>query len=479
MKPYMKFSLIFTAIAVIFETSCNQKPGQPVDPVTITGNSMASPSPQPKENTLQLGNDHSSTILSPKSSINLEDNRIGGNAQTIHIDSRYWDAGLKWMRVILDPMGEWQYADWNADEYAIDPDAERVIDGLVTKGIKVMLVLDVWLTEERTINYKTEEEIAIFSDWVRFVVRQFKGRVDYYEILNEPNLDLKSPSGMPVPAYVNLVQRVVPIIREEDPGAKIVVGAVPDTRFHDARNWIWDLLDSGIMPFVDGLSWHGMYGAAPSGDNRGNRQLRHPQVKNYWENYPEYIEEIKTVAASNGFKGEFMTEEMLWRTPDMPHETEPDRFTDISAAKYYARAIIIHLGHNVAPGLALPPDDDMPRAYSIIQALSTIMAGAKPADLSVAIESELENIKYYSFDLSNGDKLLAIWSDDTAVDNDPGVSTILKFEGYFAQNVIAIDALEGIQQELIIEIQPDNILIPHLLVKDYPIILQFTDATSP
>jgi hypothetical protein len=479
MNTFKKWFLFLLVIAMVVVTGCKQNQEQKADPVNTIENSAITPSPQPNEKTLQLENDNPTTLLSPKSSINLEDNRIGANAQTIHIDSRYWNAGLKWMRVIIDPMGEWQYTDWNSDEYAIDPDAERVIDGLVTRGIKVMLVLDVWLTEDRIINYKTEEELAIYSDWVRFVVRHFKGRVDYYEILNEPNLDLKSPSGMPVPAYVNLVERVVPVIREEDPDAKIVVGAVPDTRFHDARNWIWDLLDSGIMPIVDGLSWHGMYGAAPSEDRRGDRQLRHPQVKNYWEDYPEYIEEIKNVAAFNGFQGEFMTEEMLWRTPDMPHETEPDRFTDISAAKYYARSIIIHLGHDVAPGLALPPDDDMPHAYAIIRSLSTIMAGTRPADMTINIESNADNIKYYGFTLNDGDRLLAIWVDNPAVDSDPGANVTLTIDGVSVNNVVGMDILNGLEQELIIEIENDSLKIPNVIVKDYPLVIKFVGLTIP
>ena len=131
-------------------------------------------------------------------------------------------------------------------------------------------MLDVWYTDQRTVYYKTEEDIATYTNWVRFMVRHFKGRIAYYEILNEPDLSFEAPSGMPVDAYVNLIKATVPVIREEDPDAKIVVGALPDTRFLDARNWLRDLLNSDVIPLVDGVSWHGMYGAAPSEDPRGN-----------------------------------------------------------------------------------------------------------------------------------------------------------------------------------------------------------------
>src|SRR6266480_3257215 len=229
----------------------------------------------------------------------------------------------------------------------------RAIDDLVSNGVRIMLVLDVWYPESRTVYYKTEEDIQLYLSWVRFMVRHFKGRIQYYEILNEPDLSFEAPSGMPVDAYVNLVKRTVPVIREEDPQAKIVVGAVPDTRFDHVREWMWGVLNSDVMRLVDGFSWHGMYGAAPSDDPRGVRQPETPQMDDYWEHYPPLVHEIMRVAASNGFEGEYLVEEMLWRTPSEPHESEPYGFTDVSGAKYYGRAIIIHLGLNVATGLAV------------------------------------------------------------------------------------------------------------------------------
>lgn len=476
MKTYKKLIFIFTTIAVIAVSGCTQNPdlsATPVIPTSILATSTPIQSPS-----LQLKNDFPLTQLSPKRSRELEDNRIGDVAETEHIGPRVWNAGTKWMRVIIDSHGQWQHVDWDGDEYAIDPDEEMVIDNLVSNRIKIMLVLDVWHNESRTVYYRSEEDIATYTNWVRFVVRHFKGRIEYYEILNEPNLDINSPTGMPVDKYVNLAKQTIPVIREEDPDAKIVVGAVPDTRFNDARSWIWGLLNSEIMPLVDGFSWHAMYGAAPSDDPRGVREPEHPQVRNYWENYPAYVEEIKSVAASNGFEGEFLTEEMRWRTPNFkPHETEPYGFTDVSAAKYYARAIIIHLGLDVAPGLAVEPEDVRPSSHSVIRALSTVMAGAQPVDLPVVIESDAINIKYYWFTLSNGDKLLAIWTDGVAVDDDPGIPITLTFPYFSAERVTCLDVLNGLEQQVVTDDEGGNLVIHGFLVKDYPIILKFINVS--
>jgi hypothetical protein len=275
---------------------------------------------------------------------------------------------------------------------------------------------------------------------------------------------------MPVDAYVNLIKRTVPVIREEDPEAKIVVGAVPDTRFDHVRDWMWDLLNSEAMPLVDGFSWHGMYGAAPSDDPRGERDPEAPQMDNYWENYPSFVQEIMSVAVSNGFEGEYLVEEMLWRTPLEPHESEPDGFTDVSGAKYYARAIIIHLGLDVTTGLAVNTTG-RPRSLSVIQALSTVMAGAAAADLPVVIESEATNIKHYGFALPNGYKMVALWTDGAAVEEDPSVTTTLTLPGLSDQRMTGIDVLNGFQQEMITEVENGNLVIRNLMVKDYPIIM--------
>jgi hypothetical protein len=423
---------------------------------------------------MQVGNAASILPLQTRPSVELADNRIGGVAHLPYGVDLVTSTGLKWMRLAPDPSGRWQHVDWEKDQYAIDPEEEREIDELVSNGVKIMLVLDVWFPESRTVFHKSEEDIALYLSWVRSMVRHFKGRIEYYEILNEPDLNFEAPSGMPVDAYVNLIKRTVPVIREEDPEAKIVVGAVPDTRSDHVRDWMWGLLNSEAMPLVDGFSWHGMYGAAPSDDPRGVRGSGAGQMTNYWENYPSLVGEIMRVAASAGFKGEYLVEEMIWRTPAYPHETEPDGFTDVSGAKYLARAIIIHLGLNVTTGVAVVPEDVGPRSYSVTRALSTVMAGARVADLPVEIESTATNIKLYGFTLPNGDRLFALWTDGPAVDDDPGVKAALTIQVLDAERAVGIDVLYGIEQELLTAIEAGNMVIRDLLVRDYPIIIRLT-----
>ena len=106
--------------------------------------------------------------------------------------------------------------------------------------------------------------------------------------------------------------------------------------------------------------------------------------------------------------------------------------------------------------------------------LNTVMAGASPITVPVEIESEATNIASYGFSLPNGETLFALWNDDAAVDDDPGLSSILTFPGLSAQKVLAIDVLHGYEQELVTEMENGNLVIHNLLVMDYPLFLRFT-----
>ena len=91
---------------------------------------------------------------------------------------------------------------------------------------------------------------------------------------------------------------------------------------------------------------------------------------------------------------------------------------------------------------AVPGEHPMQIVHTI-QNLCTIMAGASSIDLQVEIQSEATNIKNYSFSLSNGDNLIAMWTDGVAVDEDSGVKADLTFTDLNGKEVIGIDVLNG------------------------------------
>jgi len=431
----------------------------------------------------QTGNTLAITQLETKLSEELEDNRMGGlwdlktpdhygeNPEQFVHDIN--ELGTKRIRVIIDE-GDWPDVDWNNEEYShfyIENHQERVITGLADKGLKILCGLVFWdpeslgqVEQEGYSRFKTEDEIQRYLDYVQFIVHDSKDRIEYYEILNEPNIWEGTQQHVELEDYINLIRLVVPVICQEQPGAKIVVGATAAFREENTREYLFGILKSDVMPLVDGISFHPMYGdASPQYDEE------------YYYNYPSLVQEIKDTASARGFKGEFIADELNYRTQRNPNIDEPWTYSEIVAAKYYARGIIINLGLNLTVGLCEmePGNYDLPK-MRLVRNIATVMAGAKPIILPMEVQSEASNIVSYGFSLANGDKLLALWTDGVAVDDDTGVNTTLTLLGFSAQRVTGIDVLNGFEQQMMTNIEDGNLVTQNLLVKDYPIILRLT-----
>ncbi|MFQ5799779.1 MAG: family 1 glycosylhydrolase, partial [Bacteroidota bacterium] len=372
--------------------------------------------------------------------------------------------GLKWSRVTIDQM-EWDpvEATGTYSKQNIDPSWQQAITGLANRGIKMIYSLAFWdeqiQSQECYHRFKQEEEIQRYLDYVKFIVQNFKDRIQYYEMINEPRFSECAPFNQQniEPAdYIELVRRTVEVIRQESPEAKIVVGAT--VLFYE-RYYLFEILESDIMPLVDGVSWHPMFGTSPEHQSE------------YYYNYSSIVQEIKDMAVTHDFEGEFIAEELSWGAPG---------YSDTAAAKYFARGIMMHLGMDVFAGMNLNEGDDLkiPRMKAI-RNLSTIMAGAEPVSLPVEIQSEATKMRSYSFSLSNGDNLIALWTDGVAVDEDPGVKANLTFQGFTAQDVTGFDVLVGFQQPIIASNENGNLVISNLLVRDYPLILRLSPVAKP
>lgn len=430
---------------------------------------------------LQAGNTLPKFPMLTKSSGELADNRIGmsyAGAGLWHdisyldgVRDEVTDFGAK--RVDSSLYEIEPPIEWSGSEYDIPPEFDKFINDLNANGIAFDYMLHFWDKEGHangetlsTPRFTTDEQIQAFADYVRFVIRHFKGRVQYYTIWSEPdNCGQGGIKCIRPNDYINLAKQIIPVIRQEDPQAKVAIA--PNVLFF-ARNDLFTVLESDAISMFDVVQWHGLYDVAPNVSFYGN----------YYYDYPELVEKIKQTASAHGFQGEYWETEMTWCSEEFPwcHPADQpwdQQKTDLLAAKYYARGIVMHLGMDVGVGIG----GFQPAAawsYPTIRNLNTYMAGVEPAELPVDIESQAINIVSYGFTLPNGDRLFALWTNGTAVEDDPGVITTLTFLGTSAQSVTGVDVLNGFEQELVTENENGNLIIRDLLVKDYPIILRIT-----
>jgi len=222
------------------------------------------------------------------------------------------------------------------------------------------------------------------------------------------------------------------------------------------------------MPLVDAVSWHPMYATTPADE----------RWREYYYDYPSLVQDIKDAASSHDFAGEYIAEEMAWWTRENAPQDQPWvpilPYSETVCAKYYARAIVMHLGLDVTVVLG-GTGRTREISSSTIRNLCTVVAGARPISISVDIESKATNIVSYGFSLPNGDRLLALWTDGVAVDDDLGIEATVTLPGFSPQKVVGIDVLNGFEQQLITNVDDGNLAIHNLLVKDYPIVLHLTD----
>ena len=462
----------------------------------------------------QSGNDKPISPLRISEPDKLESNRIGLDMGSWGIGTLRWVAeqnnadlysslltfirslDVRWVRTGFwspDPLA-WQEVLRKPGIHYIPQDVDDFVTELASEGINIVLTLNVGAglngrevgcdggpgwgilgDKEPDGWFETQEERDKYIDYARFMAQHFKGRIQYYEIWNEPNDDKEITwgcyGGVSLDDYVTLVQQVSPVIHKIDPDAKIVVGSNLFDEYD--REWLLAMLESGLASVADAISWHPFYGESPALPS--DECYRDPL---YWEEYPSNVEYVIRQANKMGFQGTYMVVEMVWRTPTDFVPQECPFYTDIQAAKYAARANIIHLGMDfemVSNQMGTPDASRFLPRYLAIKNLSNVMTRVEPSNLPFEIHSEATKIKSYTFSTSNGDYLISFWTDGGAVDEDPGIPATLTIPNLYFEKVMGVDVLHGFEQELITSTEDGNLVIRDLLVKDYPLILRLSE----
>jgi hypothetical protein len=170
--------------------------------------------------------------------------------------TRIFDAGISFIRIgqyenSSDPTS-WDWVERKRGEYAIAQEVDDQIDSLVENGVHIEIQLlcgnplytspagrapqmvtpapGGFHKPDRSLYSvfwppTTAEQIQAFSHYARWMANHFRGRAQYYEIWNEPNIDYWNPAPSPED-YGHLFKTVAPAIRAADPNAKIVFGAL-------------------------------------------------------------------------------------------------------------------------------------------------------------------------------------------------------------------------------------------------------------
>jgi len=431
---------------------------------------------------LQEGVAFDAVIFKHLTSDQLVDNRIGALASSLSMDNFAWEldgnsdhlsvseqvnCGIKRWSLTINNQ-DWEPENWNVSEFEIDPRYRPFYEQLTQQGL--ILTYNLIFKDKDFLKaggvlgyprFKDEAEIQRYLDYVRTTVRYFKGVVTYYEIWNEQNIQGTGQYIEP-DDYINLVKRVVPIIREEDPAAKISVGQT--TQFDDpaSRAYTYRIIESDLMPIVDAIALHTFFWDSPEHESE------------YYYDYPDLLQDVKETAWAHGFKGEFIGSEGNY-SPNIPEDMNGrvPIYSNLQAGIYAARGNITNLGLGFSGGnYGIRSGHGI--AYTMLCNLATVLAGAQPQEVEIEVQSNAEKIRHYGFSLPNGDNLIAVWTDGVAKEFDPGEKAELRIAGFQNYTVTAIDILNNMEQKIVSTAEQDTLIIENLLIKNYPIILRLS-----
>ena len=99
---------------------------------------------------------------------------------------------------------------------------------------------------------KTEEQKKAWHDYVVETVRRYAGKIEWFEIWNEPDGIWCWKHGVSGTEYGNFVIATAKAIREGNPDAKVIGGVIC---LHQL-NWITDMIATGAVKEMDGFTYH-------------------------------------------------------------------------------------------------------------------------------------------------------------------------------------------------------------------------------
>jgi len=213
------------------------------------------------------------TRIPPKRSSQIQDG-FGINSDLPREPSlpwnRHWwtcmfDAGISWIRIgqyeNSSDYTSWDWIEQKRGVLAVPPGLDDYVDSLVDNGIKVQVQLlygnpmytspagklpdaivpapGGFHNPDRSLYSvfwppQTPDQIAAFVKYVQFMVTHFRGRIHYYALWNEQDIDYWNPQPNPA-EYGRLLKAFIPAVHGADPEAKVIYGGQADPTRDFAR----------------------------------------------------------------------------------------------------------------------------------------------------------------------------------------------------------------------------------------------------
>ncbi len=399
--------------------------------------------------------------------------------------TRMFDAGVNFIRIgqyeNSSDYTSWDWVERKRGEYSVVPELDDYINSLVENGVHIEIQLlygnplytspagrqpdriepepGGFHNPDRSLYSvywppKTEEQINAFTKYVAWMVNHFRGRVQYYEIWNEPNIDYWNPVSNPED-YGRLFKASAPVVHSTDPNAKIVFGGLAGAETDFAKR---ALNACGCASEIDVFAYHNYPGY---GHNLNPEAVRADQDTNATSKpLRDMVRSFPGIRKDLVFwDDEFNDGIPSWKGSD-----------ETVQAKYIPRGLITDRASGVRTfvwlivgatdgnemddfgmlhGLMYRPDDFTARpAFSALQNTNTLFSDTQP-DTTIKVQAEAGASSgapvMYAFRSTKGEAIVAYW---LPVLSKPGVEytnqkVTLRISGSGIQDPVLIDVTSG------------------------------------
>ena len=401
--------------------------------------------------------------------------------------TRMFDAGVNFIRIgqyeNSSDYTSWEWVERTRGEYSVVPELDDYVNSLVENGLHIEIQLlygnplytspagrlpqivtpepGSFHNPDRSLYSvfwppKTDEQIAAFTKYVAWMVKHFRGRVEYYEIWNEPNIDYWNPIANPED-YGRLFKASAKVIHDSDPNAKTVFGGLAGA----SRDFAKRALDAcDCASAIDIFAYHNYpdYGhnLNPEGvgkDNDTNESSK--PLREMVGSYPGIRKELVF------WNDEFNDGLASWTDSD-----------ESVQAKYIPRGLLIDRATGVRTfvwlivgatdgnelddfgmlhGLKFLPNDFTPRpVFVALQNTNTLFSDTQ-LDSSIKIEADSTAApRTYAFRSSNGKAILAYWLPVLSKPGDqlPAQTISMKIRNSGIKNPVLADITSGKRTKL-------------------------------
>ncbi len=358
----------------------------------------------------------------------------------------------------------------------------------------------------------TEEERLAWSNYCAKLTEHFSGRVEYYEVWNEPDLSyawrhentVQGTKGTPnATEYAEFVKRTSIALKQGNPNAKVVAFAI--ARPKDSISFVSQAFKAGIAPYIDAASYH-LYTT--------DSQSRAHYAACFINTVHHYAPGLPIIQGESGAQSRYSEagalREMNWdeqkQTKFLLRQVITDLSADLLFTSYFSTVDMAealnglnaqqHSFHDYGyfgvlaaefnnDGIASGEYHEKPSYYALQHMASLFAEEVTPVQIPLickptqcryinAPESTHQQISTFAFRLADGKTALAYWYNSNLLE--ASVSSTISMEILCPHSPQLIDPMDGNIYSLPDDMTEHNgsaLLLKHLPLKDYPMILSY------